>query len=212
MIKKREYALMSDRELIDGLTAVPPNNKLHEYFFHEKCKHFLKYISSTLYNEGDCNMLLGEFYEYLSNDNWKVLKTWEGKNNSSLYSYLATCSMHYFSRRIKAEKKRSDIEIAPSTPEIIEYLNHFTAEEEDAPNQPVWDAFNMLKERDQVILRLLVIEEKDMMDAASDIWPFIKTDKKMCELSQKQIQSTIAMAKHRALLALLNNLKTLTRN
>lgn len=212
MIKKREYALLSDKELIDGLTAVPPNNKLHEYFFHVKCKHFLTYISSTLYNEDDCNMLVGEFYEYLSKEDWKVLKKWEGKNNSSLYSYLATCSMHYFSGKAKAEKRRGDIEVAPATPEIIEYLNHFTADEEETANQPVWEAFRMLKERDQVILRLLVIEEKDMMDAASSIWPYIKTEKKMCELSQKQVQSTIAMAKHRALLALLNNLKSLTGN
>mgnify|MGYP003513810910 CR=1 FL=1 len=37
MSQKKEYALMSDKDLIDGLTAVPPNNKLHEYFFKEKC-------------------------------------------------------------------------------------------------------------------------------------------------------------------------------
>ena len=202
---------MSDKELIDGLTAVPSNNRLHEYFFNEKCKHFLTYISNTLYNEDDCNMLVGEFYEYLSNENWKVLKKWEGKNNSSLYNYLATCSMHYFSERVKEEKRRTDFEQIPSTPEIIEYLNQFT-EEEESENRPVWKAFKMLKKRDQVILRLLVIEEKEIMLAASDIWPYINNSKEIHELSQKHIQSTIAMAKHRALLALLNNLKSLTKN
>ena len=211
MLQKRKYALMSDRELIDGLTAVPANNKLHEYFFKEKCKHFLTYISSTLYNEDDCSMLVGELYEYLSNNDWKILKMWEGKNGCSLSSYLSSCSLHYFTSKIKAEKKRSDFEFVPSTPETIEYLNHFTAEEE-GENQPVWEAFKMLKERDQVILRQLVIEENDMMLAAPVIWPYINTSKDLHELTQKHIQSTIAMAKHRALLALLNNLKTLTRN
>ena len=211
MQQKREYALMSDKELIDGLTAVPTNNKLHEYFFKEKCKRFLTYISTTLYNEDDCNVLVGELYEYLSNDNWKILKMWEGKNGCSLNSYLASCSMHYFTSRIKAEKKRNDREIIPSTPEIIEYLDHFTAEEENE-NQPVWEAFNKLKERDRVVLWQLVIKEKDMMEAAPAIWPYINTTKKIRELTQKHVQSTIAMAKHRALLALLNELKALTSN
>ena len=85
MLQKKKYALMSDKELIDGLTAVPPNNRLHEYFFKEKCKHFLTYISNTLYNEDNYNILVGELYEYLSNDNWKILKMWEGKNGCSLH-------------------------------------------------------------------------------------------------------------------------------
>lgn len=211
MLQKREYALLSDKELVDGLTAVPANNRLHEYFFKEKCKHFLTYISNTLYNEDDCNMLMGELYEYLSNDNWKILKMWEGKNGCSLNSYLASCSMHYFTGRIKAEKKRCDREMIPSTPETIEYLRHFTAEE-DSEQQPVWEAYKMLKERDRIILRQLVIEEKDMLVAAPVIWPYINSNKDIHELSQKHIQSTIAMAKHRALLALLNNLKNLTKN
>lgn len=211
MQQKREYALMSDKELIDGLTKIPPNNKLHEYFFKEKCKHFLTYISTTLYNEADCNILVGELYEYLSSDNWKILKMWEGKNGCSLNSYLASCSLRYFTSKIKAEKKRNDREITPSTPEIIEYLNHFTAEEE-TEDHPVWEAYKMLKERDQLILSQLVLEGKDMLLAAPAIWPYINSSKQMQELSQKHIQSTIAMAKHRAVLALTNNLNTLTRN
>ena len=77
MLHKGKYDLMSDRELVDGLTAVPVNNKLHEYFFNEKCRHFLTYISNTLYNDDNFNMLVGELYEFLSGNNWKILKMWE---------------------------------------------------------------------------------------------------------------------------------------
>ena len=70
----------------------------------------------------------------------------------------------------------------------------------------------MLKERDQVILRQLVIDEKDMMEAAHVIWPYVNSAKNVHELSQKHDQSTNAMAKHRALLALKNTLKTMTNN
>ncbi len=211
MLQKSNYTLLSDKELIDGLTAVPPNNRIHEYFFKEKCKHFLTYISTVLYNEADYNMLVGELYEFLSKDNWKILKMWEGKNGCSLNSYLASCSIHHFTSKAKTEKKRNNMEAIPSSPDIIEYLDHFTAEEE-CEMPPVWEAYRMLKKRDQVILRLLVIEEKDMMLAARDIWPYINSAREIHEVTQKHVQSTIAMAKHRALLALLNNLKKLTSN
>ena len=211
MLQKKMYAQMSDKELIDGLIAVPANSRLHKFFFQEKCKLFLKYISATLYDEEDGNTLVGELYEFLSNDNWKILRKWEGKNGCSLNSYLASCSMHYFAGRVRAEKKRNVFEAIPSSPDIIEYLDHFTAEEENEM-PPVWEAYGMLKERDQVILRLLVIEELDMLAAAREIWPYINSSHAIHEVTQKHLQSTIAMAKHRALLALLNNLKRLTRN
>ena len=181
------------------------------YFFKEKCKHFLTYISTTLYNEADYNILVGELYEFLSNDNWKILKMWEGKNGCSLNSYLASCSLRYFTKKIKEEKRRCEREIIPSTPEIIEYLNHFTIEEEDE-EKPVWEAFYMLKERDQVILRQLVLLGKDMIHAAPFILPYIKSDKHTKDSSPKKIQGTIAMAKHRAVSALFDNLNTIIRN
>lgn len=211
MLHNRDFARMSDKELIEGLTAVPPNNKLHEYFFRKKCKRFLTYISATLYNEEKSDILIGEFYEYLAKDDWKILKTWEGKNDCSLYSYLASCSLHHFMSKRNAEKKRNDIEIPTSEPENIEFLNHFIAEEE-ADMPPVWDAYKTLKERDKVILRLLVIEEKEVMDAAHEIWPYINSPYRIHEVTQKHIQSTIAMAKHRALLALMNSMNKTVKN
>ena len=211
MIQERNFSRLSDSELIEGLTAVPANDKLHEYFFRKKCKRFLTYISSTLYNDENSDALVGELYEYLSNDNWKVLKMWESKNGCSLNSYLASCSLYHFTNKVKAEKKRHEFEITPSTPDVIENLNHFVVEDEiEMP--PVWDAYKMLKERDQVILRVLVIEGKDMLEVAPDIWQYIRTDRSLNELSNKSIQSVIAMAKHRALMALMNKLNVLRNN
>ena len=119
MLHKGKYDLMSDRELVDGLIAVPVNNKLHEYFFKEKCRHFLTYISNTLYNDDNFDMLVGELYEFLSGNNWKILKMWEGKNGCSLNSYLASCSMRYFVGKVKSEKQRRNLEVAPSPDEIV---------------------------------------------------------------------------------------------
>lgn len=211
MLQKGKYALMSDRELVDGLIAVPINNKLHEYFFKEKCRHFLTYISTTLYNEDNFDVLVGELYEFLSNNDWKILKNWEGKNGCSLNSYLASCSMRYFAGKARNEKVRRTFEVAPSSDEIADIINYFIADD-DAEYQPVWEAYKMLNERDRLVLRLLVIDEVDTMHAARLVWPYINSSKEIDDLSHKHVRSLIAMAKHRALLTLLNNLNKLKSN
>lgn len=202
---------MSDRELIERLTAFPADNKLHEYFFNVKCRDLLKYISIAIYNEENSDTIVGEFYEYISNDNWKVLRSWEGKNGCTLYSYLSTCSTRYFVAKRNAEKHRNEVEASLSIPEIVENINRITADEENE-YPPVWEAYKMLNERDRTIIRLLVIEENEIMAVAPDIWRYIRSSRPYSELTQKQIQSTISMAKHRALLALLENANRLIRD
>ena len=103
------------------------------------------------------------------------------------------------------------VQSVATTPKQVSGINHFIAEEE-ADMPPVWDAYKTLKERDKVILRLLVIEEKDVMDAAHEIWPYINSPYRIHEVTQKHIQSTIAMAKHRALLALMNSMNKTVKN
>ena len=211
MYRKGHFAKLDDKELIEGLTATPANKELHEYFFYYKCNKFLSYISKTLYNGCDSKHLVGELYEFLSNNDWSVLRQWENKNGASLYSYIARCSINHFTNKEIAEKKRLGLEFVPSSTELIELLGDFTQEEENEI-PPVWEAFKMLNERDQTILRLLVIDEMNMMEAAPEIWKHINSKNPIEELSQKHIQSTIAMVKHRALLALVENLKNITQN
>lgn len=104
------------------------------------------------------------------------------------------------------EKKRSSFEFIPSDPEFINAMDHLI-EDEVTEQLPVWEAFNKLDERNQTILQLLVIEEKSVMIAAPDIWKYIKSGKSYEEASEKKIQSTIAMAKSRAILSLTKELK-----
>lgn len=211
MHSKGHFAKLDDKELVEGLTSTPVNKELHEYFFYCKCHKFLKYISITLYNRCDSEHLIGELYEFLSNNDWKVLRQWENKNGASLYSYIARCSINHFTNKEIAEKKRNSTETLPDSFELIERLGDFQQDEEnEAP--PVWEAFKMLSERDQTILRLLVIDEKSMLAAAPEIWKHLNSRTPFEQLTQKQIQSTIAMVKHRALLALVEKLKKITRN
>ena len=58
--------------------------------------------------------------------------------------------------------------------------------------------------------RLLVVEEKRMLDIAGDVWKYINSKQSIDKLTPKRIQGSISMAKHRAQLALLDNLSKLT--
>jgi hypothetical protein len=207
------YSQLSDAELIERLTATPVDEKLHNYFFTKKCRQFLRYISSNIYYCESENELWGEFYEFLSKDNWAIMRNWKNRNGASLYTYLAYCTTNHFIHKKLAEKKEQEQFLVPSSQNMYEQLADFVEDEEEAVNTyPVREAFNMLSQRDQAILHALVIDEQSALDAAPAIWKYIKNNKPLEEMDPKRVQCTIAMAKHRAQLALLNNLKQITKN
>ena len=203
-----EYAQLSDQELVAKLTSTPVDEKLHSYFIQKKCKQFLRYISLNIYNYESENQIWGEFYEFISKDNWAVIRNWKNKNGATLYSYLACCSTNYFVHKFVSEKKVQDTLYIPTTQNVYEQLSNYAHEEEDENESlPLWEAFEMVNERDRTILQQLVIEEQSALDAAPIIWKFIKHNRPLSEMDPKRVQCTIAMAKHRAQLALLSNLK-----
>ena len=207
------YSQLSDAELIERLTATPVDEKLHNYFFTKKCRQFLRYISSNIYYCESENELWGEFYEFLSKDNWAIMRNWKNRNGASLYTYLAYCTTNHFIHKKLSEKKEQEQFLVPSSQNMYEQLADFVEDEEEAVNTyPVREAFNMLSQRDQAILHALVIDEQSALDAAPAIWKYIKNNKPLEEMDPKRVQCTIAMAKHRAQLALLNNLKQITKN
>ncbi|MBQ2127338.1 MAG: hypothetical protein II198_06730 [Bacteroidaceae bacterium] len=205
------YSSLSDQELIERLTATPVDEKLHNYFFTKKCRQFLRYISSNIYHCESETELWGEFYEFLSKDNWAVVRNWKNRNGATLYTYLAYCTTNHFIHKKMAEKKEQEQLFVPSSQNMYEQLAGFVEEEEEVHIYPVREAFNMLNPRDQVILRMLVIDGSSALDAAPVIWKYIKNNKPLEEMDPKRVQCTIAMAKHRAQLALLNNLKQISK-
>ena len=102
--------------------------------------------------------------------------------------------------------------VVPSSQSMYEQLAGFIDEEDDTQALPIREAFNMLNQRDQTILRLLVIDGNSALEAAPVIWEYIKNVKPLAQMDPKRVQCTIAMAKHRAQLALMNNLKQVSKN
>lgn len=202
------YSQLSDRELVERLTVIPADEKLHNYFLTTVCRRILKHISLNIYKHDNDNELWGEFYEFISRNNWDVLRKWENKNGASLYTYLAYCATNHFVKKQLKEKKMREQFISISTLDIYEQFANISNEENaDIPTRQIWNAFNMLNERDRKILQLLVIDGYSIMEAAPQIWEYIKSKSTLEETDPKRVQCTIAMAKHRAQLALYNNLK-----
>ena len=205
-----KFSSLSDQELIDRLTATPVDEQLHNYFFTKKCRQFLRYISLNICHCESENELWGEFYEFLSKDDWSVVRNWKNKNGATLYSYLAYCTTNHFIHKRLAEKKEEQFFVTPS-PAIYEQMAWVIEEEEEIQTYPVKEAFNMLSLRDQVILRMLVIDGYSALEAAPVIWKYIRNSKPLDKMDPKRVQCTIAMAKHRAQLALLNNLRQISK-
>lgn len=208
---ENSFALLSDEELVERMTAPDVDEKLHEYFFYVKCAPILKYLSKKLYGSCDITILTGELYEFIASNDWAVLRKWEKRNEASLFSYIARCATNYFINKENSEKKRQDKETLTSTPGIIEQISSYTEENEDE-SLPIWKAYDMLNERDREVLRLLVIEGFQMLTVAKEIWKYVDSKQDISELSPKRIQGTISMIKHRAQLALLENLEKLSRS
>jgi hypothetical protein len=205
------YGLLGDKELVERLTAKPADEELHGYFFNERCRELLKYISTALLKCDDTRMIVGELYEFLADNDWAVLRKWKNRDGASLYSYVARCSINHFMRQNRAEKKRAEKEFVPETPELLEIMNS-SIEEEECETPPVWKAYEMLNERERELLRLLIIDGKSTLDASKELWKYIRSDSDPEKINPKRIQCTLSMAKHRAQLTLLEKLKSLTSN
>lgn len=205
-----KFSSLSDQELIERLTATPVDEQLHNYFFTRKCRQFLKYISLNICHCESEKQLWGEFYEFLSKDNWSVIRNWKNRNGATLYSYLAFCATNHFIHKRLAEKKEEQLFVT-SSQTMYEQMAEVADEEDEIQAYPIKEAFNMLNLRDQVILRMLVIDGNSALEAAPVIWKYIKNSKPLEEMDPKRVQCTIAMAKHRAQLALLNNLKQISK-
>ena len=205
-----KFSSLSDQELIERLTATPLDEQLHNYFFTKKCRQFLRYISLNICHCESEKQLWGEFYEFLSKDNWSIIRNWKNRNGATLYSYLAYCTTNHFIHKRLAEKKEEQFFVTPSQA-MYEQMAWVVEEEEEQQVYPVKEAFNMLNLRDQVILRMLVIDGSSALEAAPVIWKYIRNNKPLDEMDPKRVQCTIAMAKHRAQLALLNNLKQISK-
>ena len=205
----KKCSQMSDKEFVEALTSLPMNEEVYKYFFYVKCRRTLKYISNKLYGDADYKMLVGEFYEFLSEGDWQIIRNY--KNNSSLETYLSKCAFNHFLHKVQKENKRNEQEISISDYDLIQN-EEFEDDNDQTSFLTVRNAFDLLNERDRTIIQLLVIENNKVMDVAPVVWKYINSNANYNELTTTHIQNTIAMTKQRAIKALANNYKRITNN
>ena len=203
--KYSAYANITDEEWVEKLMSIPPIQPLHYYFFKVKCASFLKYIAENILKTDCIESILGEFYEFLSRDNWHVLRCYQKKDNASLSTYLSKCTLYYF---IKKKKNEDNNICSLDNKEILEQLNNLATNEEEITDTRVWQAFAKLCERDRKVLQRLIIEGHTTTEIADEIWPYVKgKEKDWRKLPIKRVQDTIAMMKRRALFNLIEEMR-----
>ncbi|MBQ3153570.1 MAG: sigma-70 family RNA polymerase sigma factor [Bacteroidaceae bacterium] len=202
---KVNYSTVSDNELIEYIIGKPINEEAHNYFFNTRCTRFLDYIATKIAGEECAEDILGEFYEFVSQDDWAILRKYRSDNNASLNTYLSTCAVHYFLKKKRIDGRLSTVSL--DSQEITDQLELFASDEENN-ELPVWQAYEKLNERDRQLLQSLVLEEKSTLEAADEIWGYVRSSEKdWKKLPQKRVQNTISMMKHRALFMLMEELR-----
>ncbi len=197
-----DYAQLADGEWVKLLVSAPVDEDAYRYFFEVKCRPMLLYIANSIFGNSETETLLGELYIFLSDNDWYVIRQFKSLNGASLNSYLSRCVVRFFMKKKRASDSLMHNTVSMEHPDICSELGRFTVEEQ-GDNPPVWLAYEHLKERDKVILRNLIIEGKSALEAADEIWPYVKaTEKEWRKLPVKRVQDTLAMLKRRALLAL----------
>lgn len=202
------YANITDEEWVEKLLFHPPIQPLHYYFFKIKCSSFLKYIAENVLDADSIESILGEFYEFLSHNNWHVLRCYKKKKNASLSTYLSKCTLYYF---IRKKKKSEDNNLySLENREILEQLDYLATNDEEKIETHVWQAYARLNERDQKILRRMIIEGRKAAEIADEMWTYVQSkEKNWRKLPIKRVQDTISMMKRRALFGLIEEMRLL---
>ena len=196
----KKYKDRSDADIIGELTSNNPDAGLVDYLFFDLCKKLLKDISKVTRNDENYRALIGEFYEYLSENNWKVLRQYQGRNNATLMYYLSYCANNHFMALKNIKNKfieNPDYEFVDICDEIDD--------EKELLCKAVAQAYGMLKENHRKTLEYLVIKGESTLEAADVLWQYTKhkeTDWRT--LPAKKVQDTLAASKRNACNQLFN--------
>ena len=102
-MEEKDYALISDRELVDRLLI--GDEEIVRYLFFDKCTPMFNYILHRFCPcQLDKNELINELYLYLQSDNWYKLRQFDFR--SKLTTWLTVVAVRFFQKnRHKAQRK-----------------------------------------------------------------------------------------------------------
>lgn len=102
-MEEKDYALISDRELVDRLLI--GDEEIVRYLFFDKCTPMFNYILHRFCPcQLDKNELINELYLYLQSDNWYKLRQFDFR--SKLTTWLTVVAVRFLKKnRHKAQRK-----------------------------------------------------------------------------------------------------------
>lgn len=198
------------------------SNQARTFFLVDYSKSFLERIAYDLFHCG-WEEIYGEYYEFISKENYETkvpfykLTLFKGEDNSTLKSYTSTITSRYFTNKKKAEdKKKRIIQIVSIDEGQTIKRDNFGDEVIDNPwfvllidgnvskdvtmETKVYNALEKLPVREQLIIKLMVMDDASGLEAFEDLAPYLKPTKKpISEWSDKQKQDAMALLKGRAL-------------
>ena len=153
---------MSDQQLILQLTAGNP--QIIEEFFFVRCKPMLMYIGQYFcQNIQSPEELIGEFYEFLSADDWHKLRIFQ--YTCSLNSYISIIASRYFQHKRDQETIPLD-DVLPFVEEIPDNSTDETFLMED-----IQKILEKMPPFDRFLLQRILIDgtkPRDILDEARE--------------------------------------------
>ena len=126
-MEEKDYALISDRELVDRLLI--GDEEIVRYLFFDKCTPMFNYILHRFCPcQLDKNELINELYLYLQSDNWYKLRQFDFR--SKLTTWLTVVAVRFF-QKMNNERYRQvlvDLELKDLDPKVLAREMNVTVE------------------------------------------------------------------------------------
>ena len=195
------------------------------YFLGEFSFPFLNYIEKNiLKNEIYYINNISSHYLGISGDYYKFIgakftdgkPTWhkvslykgiknKGEKEARLYTYINTITVRHFinvKKKLDKNKEKSldDMPEFMSISILKEYdgFDEFSLEEDDSKYKELEVAWEKLPERDQLILKYLVIEDRNPLEIFDEMIQYVETTIPLEQYTKKQKQDAMSLMKRRA--------------
>lgn len=156
---------LSDKELVHEV--ILNNEDVIKFLFFEKCSPMFNYILTEIFSRKvDKGELISELYLYLSNNDWKIIRSFEGR--SKLTTWLSVVAVRFFLKK-KSLMIDSDLNTTLCSG-CSEKLTSFYTQSYISEKIDMLNALQKLKcPRDRFVVIAMEIEGRDADEIAQQL-------------------------------------------
>lgn len=161
--------MMTDKETVKRLIANDPDT-VREFFF-VRCRPVLAYIGRFFCRQRQsAEEMIGEFYEFISADNWHKLRIF--RYSCSLNAYVTVIASRYFQR--KRDAGRVEFDDSLMIPDISGICTSGT--EYRSLMETVSQVINRMPAIDRILLNRILLDGEKPGDIIPEVSGYIDTD------------------------------------